>query len=242
MADPAGQPPCRPLRRTRGAGERTAGRARAARPSRTGLRPARYIARKGTPAGARAGVQETYPTETSTASGTARRPETAPRPTRPGAARRAPRSPNWASTGPGDPLSHSCCSASVPRPGSVGETRKSSVCGRTRRDVCSPRAAATRRRRHPGVLAGGGFCSPGAASSDRRARPVRGPGRDRLHRGQLHVRGRLCPVVLRQEIHRWHAGGGDLSDEETEKRFEGVITCPRSPGPGGRTRPCETGR
>lgn len=41
---------------------------------------------------------------------------------------------------------------------------------------------------------------------------------------------------------RWHASGGDLSDEETEKRFEGFITCPQSPGPGGRTRPCETGQ
>ncbi|MGW4509869.1 hypothetical protein ACWENO_35045 [Streptomyces sp. NPDC004436] len=31
---------------------------------------------------------------------------------------------------------------------------------------------------------------------------------------------------------RWHAIGGDLSDEETERRFGGFITCPRRPGPG----------
>ncbi|MFF5489654.1 hypothetical protein [Streptomyces virginiae] len=42
---------------------------------------------------------------------------------------------------------------------------------------------------------------------------------------------------------RWHAIGGDLSDEKTEKRFDGFITCPQYPGPGGGlSRPCETVR
>ncbi|MFK0017367.1 hypothetical protein [Streptomyces sp. NPDC091027] len=42
---------------------------------------------------------------------------------------------------------------------------------------------------------------------------------------------------------RWHGIGGDLSDEETEERFEGFITCPQRHGPGsGQPRPCETTR
>ncbi|MFD6973819.1 hypothetical protein [Streptomyces sp. NPDC059949] len=49
-------------------------------------------------------------------------------------------------------------------------------------------------------------------------------------------------LVFAAKFTRWHAIGGDLSDEETEKRFEGFITCPQRPGPDGRTRPCETGQ
>lgn len=96
----------------------------------------------------------------------------------------------------------------MPRPGSVGETRKSSVCGRTRRDVCSPRAAATRRRRHPGVPAGGGFCGPGATSSDRGAPPCEVLGGTAFFVVSSMSEAFRVRLSFAKQFTRWHAIGG----------------------------------
>ncbi|MFE5561568.1 hypothetical protein [Streptomyces sp. NPDC056544] len=74
-----------------------------------------------------------------------------------------------------------------------------------------------------------------------------GPYEDPAETGALavvtHMSEAFCiRLAFAAKFSRWHAIGGDLSDEEAEKRFEGFITCPQHPDPDGRTRPCETGQ